>query len=62
MAVSPKMMRLLCTSKSASPRFTSGGSTSMPSLRASEMWSMNTSRLFPSSISDDSSAAMYSAV
>ena len=37
MAVRPKTMRLLCTSKSASPRLTSGGSTSTPSLRASAM-------------------------
>ena len=61
-AVRPNTILPSTTSKSGWPWLTSGGATAIPSLRASAMWSTITSRLFPSSISDDSKAAMNSAV
>src|SRR5262249_50545386 len=61
-AGSPKTMLPFVTVKSASPRLTSGGSTCPPNFLASAMWSTSMSRLLPSSISLDSSAAMNSGV
>ncbi len=60
MPVRPKTILPSRTVKSPSLALTLGGSTSTPSRRASAMCSTITSRLLPSSISLDNSAAMNS--